>query len=109
LFFEYRRIFRETFLTLRLHQEEILEIVDLALSIKENKKLRSPIIFSGADISNDFESSTRTRVSFESGMFQLGGHALFLSNRDIHLGAASRKGYCPCHIVDVRYGNNPYF
>ena len=32
------------------------------------------------------KSSTRTRVAFEAGMLQLGGHALFLSSRDIQIG-----------------------
>ena len=77
------------FLTLRDYtKEEILEIVDLALSIKREQKAKKPHPYLvGQTLAMIFEkSSTRTRVSFESGMFQLGGHALFLSNRDIHLG-----------------------
>ncbi len=69
-------------------KEEILEIVDLAIEIK--KELKSGIVkpyMPNKTLAMIFEkSSTRTRVSFETGMFQLGGHALFLSNRDIHLG-----------------------
>jgi ornithine carbamoyltransferase len=77
------------FLTLKdFSKEEILEIIELGLSIKKdlkrgvfNKELEHKTL------AMIFEkSSTRTRVSFETGMFQLGGHALFLSNRDIHLG-----------------------
>lgn len=77
------------FLTLKdFSKEEILEIIDIGLEIKKN--LVSKIY--NQELKNQtlgmiFEkSSTRTRVSFEVGMFQLGGHALFLSNRDIHLG-----------------------
>ncbi len=77
------------FLTLKdFTKDEILEIIDIGLSIKQN--LKSKIY--NKELENQtlgmiFEkSSTRTRVSFETGMFQLGGHALFLSNRDIHLG-----------------------
>ncbi|MDD2790825.1 MAG: ornithine carbamoyltransferase [Sulfurimonas sp.] len=77
------------FLTLRDYtKEEILEIIELGLQIKKDlkagiykeelKKKTLAMIFE--------KSSTRTRVSFETGMFQLGGHGLFLSNRDIHLG-----------------------
>jgi ornithine carbamoyltransferase len=77
------------FLTLRdFTKEEILEIIDTALKIKEN--LKNKIYNKELDMQTlgmIFEkSSTRTRVSFETGMYQLGGHALFLSNRDIHLG-----------------------
>ncbi len=77
------------FLTLRDYtKEEILEIVDLALVIKQEQKARKKHHYlEGQTLAMIFEkSSTRTRVSFEAGMFQLGGHALFLSNRDIHLG-----------------------
>ncbi|MDD4854906.1 MAG: ornithine carbamoyltransferase [Sulfuricurvum sp.] len=77
------------FLTLRDYtKEEILEIIDLALAIKKEQKAKKPHPYlAGQTLAMIFEkSSTRTRVSFEAGMFQLGGHALFLSNRDIHLG-----------------------
>ncbi|MDQ1338260.1 MAG: ornithine carbamoyltransferase [Campylobacterota bacterium] len=77
------------FLTLKdFSKEEILEIVDIGLEIKKNlvsKKYNHEL--KNQTLGMIFEkSSTRTRVSFEVGMFQLGGHALFLSNRDIHLG-----------------------
>jgi ornithine carbamoyltransferase len=77
------------FLTLKdFTKEEILEIIDIAVDIK--KDLRAGIYkkqLQNQTLAMIFEkSSTRTRVSFETGMFQLGGHALFLSNRDIHLG-----------------------
>jgi ornithine carbamoyltransferase len=79
------------FLTLKDYtKEEILEIIDLGLKIKkELKENKSSGIkhLSTQTLAMIFEkSSTRTRVSFETGMTQLGGHALFLSNRDIHLG-----------------------
>lgn len=77
------------FLTLKdFTKEEILDIINTGLSIKKNLKAK----IYNQELKNQtlamiFEkSSTRTRVSFETGMFQLGGHALFLSNRDIHLG-----------------------
>jgi len=77
------------FLTLKdFTKEEILEIIDLGLEIK--KDLKAGVYKKELEMQTlamIFEkSSTRTRVSFETGMFQLGGHALFLSNRDIHLG-----------------------
>ena len=77
------------FLTLKDYtKEEILEIVELGLKIKKEFKAKAqPPYMHMQTLSMIFEkSSTRTRVSFESGIFQLGGHGLFLSNKDIQLG-----------------------
>ncbi|MBD3799662.1 MAG: ornithine carbamoyltransferase [Epsilonproteobacteria bacterium] len=77
------------FLTLKEYsKEEILEILNLGLEIKAEVKAKTFVPrLVNQTLAMIFEkSSTRTRVSFEVGMYQLGGHALFLSNRDIHLG-----------------------
>lgn len=71
-----------------LSKEEIIEILDLADKLKRERKegIEHPIL-KGKTLGMIFtKSSTRTRVSFETGMYQLGGTALFLSNRDIQLG-----------------------
>jgi len=77
------------FLTLKdFSKDEILQMIDLAFSIKKDlKNGKQNDELKGQTLAMIFEkSSTRTRVSFETGMYQLGGHALFLSSKDIQLG-----------------------
>src|SRR5438105_8266741 len=65
---------------------DVQEIFVLAREVKSSPKKFARAL-EGQTLAMIFEkSSTRTRVSFEAGMFQLGGHALFLSARDIQLG-----------------------
>ncbi|MDD5158041.1 ornithine carbamoyltransferase [Sulfurimonas sp.] len=99
------------FLTLKdFTKYEILEIIDIGLEIKKNLKLGIyKHELKNQTLAMIFEkSSTRTRVSFEAGMFQLGGHALFLSNRDIHLGRGepvkdtARVISSMCNMVMIR-------
>lgn len=73
---------------LDLSPEEIFSILNLADQLKyENKHNIPHRHLEGKTLGMIFEkSSTRTRVSFETGMFQLGGHALFLSSRDLQIG-----------------------
>ena len=70
------------------NKEEIKEIIDLAIQIKKETKagIFKPYLKHN-QLAMIFEkSSTRTRVSFEVGINQLGGNGLFLSSRDIQLG-----------------------
>lgn len=71
-----------------LSVDEVQEILALAKELKAKQKAGVPHkILEGKTLGMIFEkSSTRTRVSFETGMYQLGGQALFLSNRDLQLG-----------------------
>ncbi len=73
---------------LDLSTEEILELLDLADHLKTQKKQGiEHHILKGKTLGMIFEkSSTRTRVSFETGMYQLGGHALFISSKDAQIG-----------------------
>ena len=77
------------FLTLNdFTKDEILEIIELAFKIKNKMKAgKRKTYLKNQTLGMIFEkSSTRTRVSFEVGMYQLGGSALFLSSNDIQLG-----------------------
>ena len=71
-----------------LSVEEVEEILSFAAELKAMQKIGVPHkILEGKTLGMIFEkSSTRTRVSFEVGMYQLGGSTLFLSNRDLQLG-----------------------
>jgi ornithine carbamoyltransferase len=64
---------------------ELLGLFDLAERMRTGAYARKPL--AGKTLAMIFmKASTRTRVSFEVGTFQLGGHALFLSPRDVQLG-----------------------
>lgn len=71
-----------------LSEKEIIEILNLADQLKYEKKngIKHHLL-KGKTLGLIFEkSSTRTRVSFEVGMYDLGGNALFLSSRDLQIG-----------------------
>lgn len=77
------------FLTLKdFTGQEILDMVNLGIDLKAKLKAGIPTpILAGKSLGMIFQkSSTRTRVSFEVGMYQLGGQALFLSSNDLQIG-----------------------
>lgn len=77
------------FLTLAdFSKEEILEIIEIAKTLKnEVKSKKYSALLANQTLGMIFEkSSTRTRISFETGIYQLGGQGIFLSNNDTQLG-----------------------
>lgn len=71
-----------------LSKADIIDILNLADQLKYELKHNIPHKhLEGKTLGMIFQkSSTRTRVSFETGMYQLGGNALFLSSRDLQIG-----------------------
>ncbi len=71
-----------------LSNDDLQQIIDQAITLKKQHKAGEICnTLKNKTLAMIFDkSSTRTRVSFEAGMVQLGGHALFLSNKDIQIG-----------------------
>jgi ornithine carbamoyltransferase len=71
-----------------LSSEEVLKILDVAKKLKKMQKAGVPHEFcKGQTLAMMFsKASTRTRVSFETGFHQLGGHAIYLNDRDSQIG-----------------------
>ena len=82
-------------LTLReLDKKELAEILELAIKLKkEHKKGKNTPLLKNKTLAMIFQKpSTRTRVSFETGMFQLGGYALNLASNDLQLSRGESIG-----------------
>ncbi len=70
-----------------LDKKEILGVLDLAINLKKDLKkgISKPLLKNKTLVMIFQKPSTRTRVSFEAGMFQLGGHAINLSSQEIQM------------------------
>lgn len=75
-------------------KQELLDLIELIRMIKKaDKQGATPRLLEGASLAMLFEEpSTRTRISFEVGMADLGGHALYLKPGEIHLGVRESLG-----------------
>ncbi len=86
-----------------LTREEMLQLIDLSAELKEKRGKRhaqTPLI--NRSLAMIFEKpSTRTRVSFEVAMTELGGHALYLNSADLQLGRS--ETVCDTAMVLSRY------
>ncbi len=92
------------FLSLKdLAAEDIISILNLADKIKKNP-IKYSLMLEGKVIVLLFQkTSTRTRISFESGMYQLGGNAIFVdwTTTNLHLGSLADEIRCISAYVDL--------
>ncbi len=65
---------------------EVAELFELAREFKKDRRRNKPVLAGQTWALVFSKASTRTRVSFEVGIHELGGHALFLNKNDLHLG-----------------------
>ena len=70
--------------------EEIKEIIEKAIEIKKNPEKYSDVMKNKTLIMLFQKTSTRTRLSFEAGMTELGGHAIFLDARTTQFGIGAK-------------------
>ncbi|MFD0961875.1 ornithine carbamoyltransferase [Paenibacillus chungangensis] len=79
---------RDFLMLVDFKKEELQYLIDLAIDLKAKQKAgETHHLLKGKTLGMIFEkSSTRTRVSFEVGMYQLGGQGLFLSSNDLQIG-----------------------
>ncbi|MDF2836994.1 MAG: ornithine carbamoyltransferase [Paenibacillus sp.] len=79
---------RDFLMLVDFKQDELRYLIDLAIDLKNKQKAgETHHVLKGKTLGMIFEkSSTRTRVSFEVGMYQLGGQGLFLSGNDLQIG-----------------------
>ena len=70
-----------------LDKKELLQVIDLAIKLKKDLKkgISKPLLKNKTLVMIFQKPSTRTRISFETGMLQLGGHALSLSSQELQL------------------------
>ena len=97
---------KKDFLTISdLNQEEIYEIFNLTKELKvKTKSYQEHLVLKGYTLAMIFaKPSARTRISFETGMFQLGGNAIYLAPSDIGLG--KRESIKDVARVISRYNN----
>ena len=91
-------------------KDEILQVLSLALELKAKQKAHIPHkLLEGKTLAMIFtKASTRTRVSFETGMQQLGGHALFLSSNDTAWTGRAYSRYRKSYVPHGRRHNDTH-